>query len=325
MPVAIADSLRLTLASSRRRYGDHPPAVDTQMYEGRSYTLAAASCFAAAYAAAEVHRDNTAVQFYRLALVLADALCPEPLRDVNEDGKEIERSVEEKAVIMSKYQASQMSIASNYGILAVLNNSNKSHTAIHIYKDAHDHCVAAHKEASQLRHSPFDMSFAETVATAATATGVIYNQELAVWTTAVKAAMENKVPTLTPDVYVAETPEQRRKHSIQATDAMLRSLQQKAAAVKKQRDDNLAKLLAKNAEILSQAEVADVATKKYEEITEQHTACRKKMETERGKFSELSVERRKLRVTQTTYDAQFYQLNECIQTIVNLRAQDQTA
>ncbi len=339
---SIADSMRLTIESIKATYGDNLPTLDTKMYEERSYTMAAAACYAAAYAAAAHYRDNMALQFFRHALLLSDALAPEYPKETDKDDNVIERPSEKQLALDSELQASQMGIASRYGLLTYLSHETEEWVFINLYRSAHKACMAAHNEAKAMRHSPIDVDFTEAVMKAAEAIGVYYNNELAIWTTAVQAREAGSTPTWTPngmlvstsepgeddatdplsaaDVFIAESPEQRSKHSQAQLNTLFKAEQMRLATLIASRDAALVQLKKLNVDIAAQAEVAEAADRAFEDVKEQMDKSRKTLEESTGKLSRLGKERGDLRVQLACTDSDYNRLSERLQTIVNMRA-----
>lgn len=315
-----ASGLRITVASIKATYGDSLPEIDQKMYTGRTYTLAAANCYAAACAAAMCNRDNMAMQFYRHALLISNALCPPYPKDRDDQDNEIERSSEAQVALDSELQASQMAIASNYGILTYLNRADEAFVFINLYREAHKACMTAHEEAKALRHSPIDSEFAEVVQAAVEAIGVYYNNELTIWTEAVNAKESGTLPELSADVYIAETPAQRRQHAASDMDALLGEEQKTIGELLRSRDAAVTKLVAISAEIVKQSEITNKADAAFELAKTNMDACRKTLEQATGTLSELASGRSELRVVQATTDAKYYRLSERHQILVNLRA-----
>lgn len=317
---SIADGMRVAIQTIQATYGDALPELDVKMYENRSYTLAAASCYAAAYAAASCYRDNMALQFYRHALMISNALAPEYPREQDEHDNDIERPMEEQLALDSELQASQMSIASKYGLLTYLKRKDEEFVFINLYRDAHQACMAAHKEAKALRHSPIDVEFAEVVKMAVEAIGMYYNNELAIWTDVVKAKQAGTIPELNPDIYIAETLEQRQKHSANDVDAMLQAEQRAITKLRSTRDEHLLKLVDLHEAIAKQAEVAENADAAFDKVKIEMDARRKELEKATGDLSHLAKERSMLRITLAKLDGDCNRLSEQLQTLVNLRA-----
>ena len=308
--------------SVKATYGADVPKVDETLYKGRGYTLAAAKCYAAAYAAAMCYRDNMAMQFFRYALMISNALTPEYPKDLDKNENEIIRAKEKQLALDSELQASQMAIASNYGLLTYLEQEakNEPFLFINMYRAAHKACREAHDSAKDLRHSPIDMAFAAELKSAVEAIGVFYNHELAVWTEPVKAAQEGRVPELNPDTYIAETPEQRRQHSAADLDKLIAAEQAKIGELAQSQKEMTGEIETVSEAIRAQSETTKKADEAYEKAKEEMDALRRDLEKQSGKLSELSMDRSHLRVKLAVVDGDYFRLTERLQTIVYLRA-----
>ena len=318
-----AASMRLTVQSVKSMYKDGLPAVNENLYKSRSYTLAAGKCYAAAYAAAVFNRDNMAMQFYRAALLVSNALAPVYPKDRDrETGNEIDRNSEDQIAMDSRLQAAQMGIASEYGLLTYLAEEKKGTPFLFIvmYQEAHKACRVAYDEAKSLRHSPIDADFAEVLKQVVNAIGVYYNTELAVWTEPVKAAQESRKPKLTPDTFIAETTDQRRQHSAAELDAMIQGEQAQLGKLGQRQAELAEKLADINDVVEKQVEATQQSEEVYEKIKEEADTLRKDLEKQNGRLSELSKERSDLRVDLAVVDGDYFLLTERLQTLVNLRA-----
>ena len=314
--------MRVSIDSIKATYGKDLPKIDETLYEGRAYSLAAAKCYAAAYAAAACYRDNMAMQFFRYAVIITNALTPAYPKARSEQGNDIDRSKEEQFALDSELQASQIALASQYGLLTYLQEEAKETPFLFItmYRNAHSACREAHTEAKRLRHSNIDMEFAAVLETAVEAIGVFYNRELAVWTEPVKAAQENRKPALSADVYIASTPEQRRSFSKAEMNKMIAKEQAIITKMREQQRDHHSRLIQFNEEIASQLDVVKEVDAEYEKINEQLESSRKTLETETALLSKKSLERSKLRIELAVVDGDVFRRTERLQTIANLRA-----
>jgi hypothetical protein len=318
----IAGSLRLMVQSVKVMYKNNVPPLDETQYRGRSYTLAAAKCYAAAYAAAVCNRDNMAMQFYRAALRISDALAPEYPKERDHSDNEKDRATKDQLALNSKLQAAQMGIASQYGLLAYLDAEKKGgpFLFINMYREAHKACRVAHDEAKDLRHSPIDAEFADVIKDVVEAIGVYYNVELAAWTEPVKAAQENRVPELTPDTYIAETLAQRHQHSNADLDNMMQAEQLALGHMTQDQSGLASELMSINNVIVKQTEVTKLSHEVYEKMKNEIDELRKDLEKQSGQLSELSMERSNLRVKLAVVDSNHFLQSERLQTLVNLRA-----
>lgn len=335
---SIASTLRTTLQSLRITYKDELPEPDSAMYEGRTYTLASARCFVAAYAAAEQYRDQVALQFYNLAVKLASALSPQPKdeeikqlveakrRSLSTDDQESFDVKEEfeiiKTTLNSKRKACHTAITSNFGALTYLNRSNEENVAIYLFHEAHQACVTAHKEARSLRHtSEVDILFGNIVEEAVKSIGMFYNQELSLYQDIKEATDLGQPIPLTLDHFILCTKEERMKFTNADVNKMITQEQQKITQAYNRLSKELVELRKLNEEIAKQSEVAKLAEDKFKEIEEEHKAQRIVLEEATGSLSEMSKRRSEMRIRQTTADTQYYARQEKLQTVVNLHAQ----
>lgn len=322
MATTTAGGLRLMIESTKSAYGDAVPELDEDLYKGRSYSLAAAKCYAAAYAAAACFRDNMAMQFYRYALRISDALTPEYPMDVDENKNAIEREDDQQRALNSELQASQMAMASQYGLLTYLaaEKQGAQFLFLSIYHDAHTACKKAHDESKDLRHSPIDIQFAEVMKDAVKSIGVFYNHELEIWTEPVTALKESRLPKLSPDVYIAETEDQRRHHSQSDFDSMVAKEQAHLGLLAAKRKELNTKLFEMAAKIKAQLEAAKEADKVHEAAKDAMDSARRALEDQNGKLSEMSMDRSDLRVRLASLDGDHFRLMERLQTLINLNA-----
>lgn len=318
----ISEGLRITIENVKSMYGDNLPKLDENMYRGRNYTMAAASCYAAAYAAAGCNRDNMAMQFYRHALRLSDALAPSYPREKDEQDNPIERPSKEQLSLDSELKASHMAIVSRFGILTYLHCLAKGEKFpfIRLYHAAHVACRTAFEQAKDLRHSPNDQEFSEVAEAAVEAIGVFYNSELAIWTNTVTALENGTLPELTPDNFIAERPTQRRQHSEAQLDAMMTQEQTTLGALSAKRNALVEELEALNEIIEKQTEVAKASEDAHEKAKDEMDLKRREMEAEMGKLSERSMARSDVRMKLMCLDGTYFRLEERLQSLVNIRA-----
>lgn len=317
-----AGGLRLMVQSVRAMYKNNPPPLNETRYTGRRYIVAAGKCYGAAYAAAMVHRDNMAMQFFRCALRVSDAAAPKYPEEKDENGNSLAREAPEQNALNSKLRAAQMAIASEYGLLTYLAaDPTDRFLFIKMYKSAHDACREAFDQAKDLRHSPIDAEFADVCKDVVDAIGVYYNKELTVWTEPVKAEQEKRLPKLTPDTYIAEHAAQRKQHGAADLDKMIQTEQTLLGKL-----DHTATILGSELDgldtsIVAQAQVTKAAEDKYEKAKDEVDELRKDLETQSGRLSEISAKRSDLRSRLTVVDGDCFALRERLQTLVNLRAQ----
>lgn len=321
-----AYSLRLMAQNMEAMYQDNLPEYDEDMYRGRNYTLAAAKCFTAAYGAADVQRDNMAMQFYRVALEIADALAPNHPKDVDEHENEIDRELTEQLALNSQLKACHMTIASQYGLLNFLHRKRKAAETdeaflfVNLFREAHKACRVAHNEAKELRHSPIDVQFAEVVKNAVESIGVFYKKELQLWTEVVKARENGELLELTPDVYIAEIPSQRAQHPTSAVNTMLTNEQSKLDQIAAKRTQLVEQLETLNKQIVQQRETVIKAEETFKRLRDELDRARKTSEKAAGMLSEQSLNRSHLRSKLAVLDSEYFCMYERLQTLVNLRA-----
>lgn len=334
----ISTTLRITLQSLRAVHGDNIPGIDNSLYDGRTYTLASASCFTAAYAAADHHRDQIALQFYNFAVKLASTLSPLPSDDEVQtmvDNKKKTLSKEElesfdekdefkimQTTLNSQRKACHTAIASNYGALMYLARQSEPNISIYLYRDAYQACRTAHEEARSLRHtSDVDIKFGDLVEQAVKSIGMFYNQELTLCQDIKLAEDDHKAIPLTPEHYILCSDEQRATFSKQDVEKMVNREQANTARSHQHLTKELESLQALNTKIAEQSKVATEAEARFKEVEEEFKKRRIELENATGALSKLSKERSEMRARQTTVDALYYTLQQRLQTIVNLRAQ----
>jgi predicted nucleic acid-binding Zn-ribbon protein len=270
------------------------------------------------------HRDNMAMQFFRCALRISDAAAPRYPEEQDENGNNKSRDAADQNALDSQLRASQMAIASEYGLLTYLASDHTDRFLfIKMYNTAHKACLEAFDQAKDLRHSPIDAEFAEVCKGVVDAIGVYYNKELAVWTEPVKAEQEKRLPKLTPDTYIAEHAAQRKQHAAADLDKMIRGEQARLGKLVHDISSLGAKVEALNKSIDEQAQVTRDAEEKYEKAKDEMDALRKELEKQSGRLSEISAERSDLRSKLAVVDGDHFVIRERLQTLVNLRAQAQ--
>ena len=314
---SIASKLRFQMETVKTSYGDNLPTFDAKLYEGRTYTLAAASCFAAAYGAAHYHRDHMAIQFYHIAMRLADALTPEYPKEIDDKKNVIPRKKDIQISLDSQLCASQMDILAEYGLLYFLNMKHEQFTFLELYKTAQEKCMAAHEEAKSLRHSSIDKEFEKESSNAAEAIAVHYMNELTIFDTAVRAGLQNQEAKLGPDIYIVETVEQRKRHQKADVDKMLQVEQVHIGQLKQERETLLAKLQELNKRIMKQVDVSKTMTTKLKELEKELELHRKNTEKETGLLSEMHRDRSDVRVELAKVDGDYHRLMARLQALVN--------